>query len=57
MASLSYIMSWIDGNLESDLLAAGTQFSFLGEIFPRHLRAKGVCLGVAMISFMNIIWL
>jgi len=29
----------------------------LGEIFPTHLRAKGVCLGVAMISFMNIIWL
>jgi MFS family permease len=36
---------------------AGTQFSYLGEIFPTHLRAKGVCLGVAMISFMNIIWL
>lgn len=35
----------------------GTQFSYLGEIFPTHLRAKGVCLGVAMISFMNIIWL
>jgi len=35
----------------------GTQFAYLGEIFPTHLRAKGVCLGVAMISFMNIIWL
>lgn len=35
----------------------GTQFSYLGEIFPTHLRAKGVCLGVAMISLMNIIWL
>jgi len=35
----------------------GTQFSYLGEIFPTHLRAKGVCLGVSMISFMNIIWL
>ena len=35
----------------------GTQFSYLGEIFPTHLRAKGVCLGVAMISMMNIIWL
>ncbi|OQU95567.1 hypothetical protein CLAIMM_01752 [Cladophialophora immunda] len=35
----------------------GTQFSYLGEIFPTHLRAKGVCLGVAMISFMNVIWL
>ena len=35
----------------------GTQFSYLGEIFPTHLRAKGVCLGVSMISLMNIIWL
>jgi hypothetical protein len=35
----------------------GTQFSYLGELFPTHLRAKGVCLGVAMISLMNIIWL
>jgi hypothetical protein len=35
----------------------GTQFSYLGEIFPTHLRAKGVSLGVAMISFMNVIWL
>lgn len=35
----------------------GTQFSYLGEIFPTHLRAKGICLGVAMISLMNIIWL
>jgi MFS family permease len=35
----------------------GTQFSYLGELFPTHLRAKGVCLGVSMISLMNIIWL
>ncbi|KAK5095207.1 hypothetical protein LTR70_003635 [Exophiala xenobiotica] len=35
----------------------GTQFSYLGELFPTHLRAKGVCLGVAMISLMNIMWL
>lgn len=35
----------------------GTQFAYLGELFPTHMRAKGVCLGVAMISFMNIIWL
>jgi hypothetical protein len=35
----------------------GTQFSYLSELFPSHLRAKGVCLGVAMISLMNIIWL
>jgi hypothetical protein len=35
----------------------GTQFTYLGEIFPTHLRAKGVCLGTAMIALMNIIWL
>jgi MFS family permease len=35
----------------------GTQFSYLGEIFPTHLRAKGVCLGVAFISLGNLVWL
>ncbi|KAF2013703.1 MFS transporter [Aaosphaeria arxii CBS 175.79] len=35
----------------------GPQFAYLGELFPTHLRAKGVSLGVAMISFTNIIWL
>lgn len=35
----------------------GTQFTYLSEIFPSHLRAKGVSLGTAMISLMNIIWL
>ncbi|KAK5115049.1 hypothetical protein LTR62_001746 [Meristemomyces frigidus] len=35
----------------------GTQFSYLGEVFPTHIRAKGICLGVATISFMNIVWL
>jgi MFS family permease len=35
----------------------GTQFSYLGELFPTHLRAKGICLGVSTISLMNIIWL
>jgi hypothetical protein len=25
----------------------GTQFSYLGELFPTHLRAKGMNLGVA----------
>jgi hypothetical protein len=29
----------------------------LGELFPNHIRAKGICLGVAMISLMNIMWL
>ncbi len=38
-------------------IGPGSQFSYLGELFPTHLRAKGVCLGVAMISLMNVIWL
>ena len=33
------------------------QFSVLGEIFPFHLRAKGISLGVAGICLLNIIWL
>ncbi|KIX01162.1 uncharacterized protein Z518_08887 [Rhinocladiella mackenziei CBS 650.93] len=35
----------------------GTQFSYLNELFPSHIRAKGVCLGVAMISLTNTMWL
>jgi len=36
---------------------AGTQFAYIGEIFPTHIRAKGICLGVSMISLANIVWL
>lgn len=35
----------------------GTQFVYCGELFPTHLRAKGMNLGVAGICLMNIIWL
>ncbi|CAK4030488.1 related to sugar transport STP1 [Lecanosticta acicola] len=35
----------------------GVQFAYLGELFPTHLRAKGMNLGVAGICLMNIIWL
>jgi hypothetical protein len=35
----------------------GPQFCYLTEIFPSHLRAKGVSLGVASFSLTNIIWL
>lgn len=35
----------------------GIQFTYLGEFFPTHLRAKGMCLGIATMSLMNIIWL
>lgn len=33
------------------------QLSYVGEIFPFHLRAKGLALGVSGICLMNIIWL
>jgi hypothetical protein len=33
------------------------QLSYLGEIFPFHLRAKGIALGVSGICLLNIIWL
>ena len=34
-----------------------TMFSYIGELFPTHIRSKGVCLGVSMISLMNVTWL
>lgn len=39
-----------------DFCLNGMQFIYLSEIWPTHLRAKGMSLGVAGISFMNIIW-
>lgn len=33
------------------------QLSYLGEIFPFHLRAKGIALGISAICLLNIIWL
>ncbi len=35
----------------------GTQFVYLGEIFPTHLRAKGMSLGCCSIALMNVMWL
>lgn len=40
-----------------DFFLNGMQFIYLSEIWPLHLRAKGMSLGVAMISLMNIVWL
>ena len=40
-----------------DFFLNGMQFIYVSEIWPMPLRAKGVSLGVAMISLMNIIWL
>ena len=35
----------------------GTQFVYVGEIFPTHLRAKGMSIACAGIAVMNIMWL
>jgi hypothetical protein len=35
----------------------GTQFVYLGELFPNHLRAKGMALGCSAIALMNVMWL
>ncbi|OAP56584.1 hypothetical protein AYL99_08696 [Fonsecaea erecta] len=40
-----------------DVCINGTFLSYMGEIFPTHLRAKGMCAGVAMVALMNIVWL
>jgi hypothetical protein len=34
-----------------------TMFVYLGELFPNHIRAKGVSLGVSTLATMNTIWL
>ncbi|OQV06735.1 hypothetical protein CLAIMM_11266 isoform 1 [Cladophialophora immunda] len=36
---------------------SGTQFVYCGELFPSHLRAKGLSLGVAGINLANVIFL
>jgi len=33
------------------------QLGYLGELFPYHLRAKGVALGISGIALLNIVWL
>ncbi|KIW88085.1 uncharacterized protein Z519_11195 [Cladophialophora bantiana CBS 173.52] len=33
------------------------QFVYLGELFPTHLRAKGISFGVAGVNLINIVWL
>jgi sugar porter (SP) family MFS transporter len=40
-----------------EITVDGGQFVYLGEIFPTHIRAKGISLGMAGLCAMNIIWL
>ncbi len=40
-----------------EITVDGGQFVYMGEIFPTHLRAKGIALGMAGLCATNIIWL
>lgn len=40
-----------------ELCLGGVQFAYLGELFPTHIRAKGMVIGIANICVMNIMWL
>jgi len=35
----------------------GCQFIYVGELFPTHIRAKGMTLGCSAIALMNVMWL
>lgn len=51
VAMLFLYIFWFEMTLD------GGQFVYLGEIFPTHLRAKGISLGMAGLCATNIIWL
>ena len=40
-----------------ELCLNGVQWAYVGELFPTHLRAKGLAFGVSGVCLMNIIWL
>lgn len=41
----------------AQLFLDGTQYVYYAEMFPQHLRAKGMTLGMGAISLMNVMWL
>ena len=41
----------------AQLFLDGTQYVYYAELFPTHLRAKGMTIGMAAISLMNVMWL
>ncbi|KIY03496.1 uncharacterized protein Z520_00187 [Fonsecaea multimorphosa CBS 102226] len=45
-----YVVMW-------EICLDGTQFVYISEICPNHLRAKGIALGMAGLCAMNIMWL
>lgn len=40
-----------------ELCLNGVQWAYVAELFPTHLRAKGLAFGVSGVCLMNIIWL
>lgn len=51
-------MFLVIGTLDTNASSTdGVQFCSLSEIFPNHIRAKGVVVGVATICAINILWL
>lgn len=45
-----YIVMW-------EVALDGTQFVYVSELFPNHLRAKGLSLALAAFCLVNIVWL
>ena len=45
-----YVAMW-------ELALDGTQFVYVSELFPNHLRAKGLSLALAAFCIVNIVWL
>ena len=41
----------------AEFLLDGTQYIYFSEIFPNHLRAKGMTIAMAAIALVNIMWL
>ncbi|KAF2688268.1 hypothetical protein K458DRAFT_440000 [Lentithecium fluviatile CBS 122367] len=41
----------------AQLFLDGTQYVYYAELFPNHIRAKGMTFGMASISLMNVMWL
>lgn len=45
------------GQVFAELLLDGTQYIYFSEVWPNHLRAKGMTIAMATIALVNIMWL
>jgi hypothetical protein len=41
----------------AEFLLDGTQYIYFSEVWPNHLRAKGMTIAMATIALVNIMWL